>query len=91
MAVSAQKREFHVIIERGEDGYYIGSVVELPGCHTQARTMKELDRRLKEVIELYVDSEEVDFTQFITVKKVKIRAVQRESRSLIILQRQEKS
>jgi len=67
-----KKRQFHVIIERGEDGYYIGSVVELPGCHTQARTLKELDKRIKKVMELYVDSEEVGSTQFITVKKVKI-------------------
>ncbi len=29
-------QEFTVIIEEGEDGYYISEVVELPGCHTQA-------------------------------------------------------
>jgi len=72
MAVSAQKKQFHVIIEKGEDGYYIGSAVELPGCHTQARTLKELDTRIKEAIELCLDSEEMSSTQFITVKKVRI-------------------
>ena len=30
-----KEREFTVIIERGEDGYYIGSVPELRGCHTR--------------------------------------------------------
>lgn len=29
-------RTYHVIIERGEDGFLISDVVELPGCHTQA-------------------------------------------------------
>jgi hypothetical protein len=32
------KKEFNVIIEEGEDGYYISEVIELPGCHTQAKT-----------------------------------------------------
>ena len=45
MATATQK-EFHTTIERGEDGYFIASVVESPGCHTQAKSMKELDKRL---------------------------------------------
>ena len=34
--------KLNVIIERDEDGYYVGSVPELPGCHTQAKTVDEL-------------------------------------------------
>ncbi|HEY4698808.1 MAG TPA: type II toxin-antitoxin system HicB family antitoxin [Nitrososphaerales archaeon] len=41
MTVAAQK-EFHITIEKGEDGYYVASVVELPGCHTQAKSLDEL-------------------------------------------------
>ena len=37
-----KEREFTAIIERGEDGYYIGSVPELRGCHTQGKTLDEL-------------------------------------------------
>lgn len=59
MAVTSQ-REFHVTIEKGEDGYYVASVVELPGCHTQAKTLNELNRRIREVVELYLEAEGKD-------------------------------
>ena len=38
--------EFNIIIEKGEDGYLISEVVELPGCHTQGKTMKELEENI---------------------------------------------
>lgn len=46
-------REFNIIIEQGEDGYLISEVVELPGCHTQAKSYDELIKRTKEAISLY--------------------------------------
>ena len=48
---------FSVIIERDEDGYYVASVPELPGCYTQARTLDELMERVKEAVELYLEVE----------------------------------
>ncbi len=45
-------REFTVVIERDDEGYYVASVPALPGCHTQARTRDELDLRIKEAITL---------------------------------------
>jgi len=47
-------RNFNIIIEEGEDGYLISEVVELPGCHTQAKTIDELIKRTKEAISLYL-------------------------------------
>jgi predicted RNase H-like HicB family nuclease len=49
-------RRFTVIIELDEDGYYVGSVLELPGCHTQAQTLKILMERIREAIELYLET-----------------------------------
>lgn len=49
------KREFSVLIEKDENGVYIGTVPELPGCHTQATTLDELIKRIIEAIELYLD------------------------------------
>ncbi len=49
--------QFNMIIEGGEDGYLISDVVELPGCHTQAKTMDELIKRAKEAISLYLKSQ----------------------------------
>ena len=47
--------EFNVIIEKGQDGYYISEVVELSGCHTQAKSIDELMERTKEAISLYLE------------------------------------
>ncbi|MEK6792746.1 MAG: type II toxin-antitoxin system HicB family antitoxin [Nanoarchaeota archaeon] len=50
--------EYNIIIEKGEDGYLISEVLEIPGCHTQAKTMDELLKRTKEAIELCLEVEE---------------------------------
>jgi predicted RNase H-like HicB family nuclease len=69
-------REFTVIIEQDEDGVYVASVPELPGCHTQAETLDELNRRIKEAIELYLevetDKEKEGHLDFVGVQKVKV-------------------
>lgn len=46
--------KFAVVVERDADGYYVASVPELPGCHTQAKTLDELTERIKEAIEAYL-------------------------------------
>ncbi len=48
-------REFSVIIERDEAGYYVTSVPELHGCHTQAKSLDKLMERVKEAIELCLE------------------------------------
>jgi predicted RNase H-like HicB family nuclease len=48
-------REFTVIIQRDEEGYYVAEVPELKGCHTQARSLDELMERIKEAIQLCLE------------------------------------
>ncbi len=48
-------KAFTVIIQKDKEGYFVGEVVELPGCHTQAKSLDELMERIKEAIELYLD------------------------------------
>lgn len=50
-------REFTVIIEQDEEGYLVGSVPELRGCHTQARSLDQLMERVKEAIQLCLEVE----------------------------------
>ena len=50
-----KKREFTVIIERDEEGYFVAEVPELPGCHTQAKSLDALMNRVKEAIGLCLD------------------------------------
>ena len=72
LTVTAQ--EFHVVIEKGEDGYYVANVVELPGYHTQARELNELDNRVKEAITVYLEAEGENLTvpEFVALKKIRI-------------------
>ena len=46
-------KKFTVLIERDEDEWLVGSVIELPGCYTQAKTLGELIERIKEAVEAY--------------------------------------
>jgi predicted RNase H-like HicB family nuclease len=48
---------FDVVVRRDEDGYYVATVPELPGCHTQSRSLDELMSRIKEAIQLYLETE----------------------------------
>jgi predicted RNase H-like HicB family nuclease len=74
MSMKAGGRTFTVAVEKGEDGYYVGSVVELPGCHTQAKTLKELDKRVREAIELNLEARGGGFKvpELVAVKKVHV-------------------
>ena len=51
-------REFNVVIERDEDGYFVASVPELRGCHTQAKSLDVLMKRVKEAMRLCLEVEE---------------------------------
>jgi predicted RNase H-like HicB family nuclease len=46
--------KFNILIEKDDDGYFVSEVVELPGCHTQAKSMDELIKRTQEAISLYL-------------------------------------
>lgn len=67
-------REFNIIIEKGEDGYLISEVVELPGCHTQAKNLDDLIKRTREAISLYLqESKDMKITdKFIEIRKIKV-------------------
>jgi predicted RNase H-like HicB family nuclease len=69
-------REFSVVIERDEDGYYVASVPALPGCHTQARSLDELMERVREAILLCleVEAEATGGLEFVGVQRVSVPA-----------------
>jgi predicted RNase H-like HicB family nuclease len=66
VAKHPKQREFVVVIERDEDGWYAASVPTLNGCHTQARSLDELNKRVKEVILLCLD-ENVNQSKLATI------------------------
>ena len=68
------KREFSVVIERDSEGYYVASVPELHGCHTQARSLDKLLTRIKEAIALCLEVQDAEPTQseFVGVQRVAV-------------------
>ncbi len=67
------KREFYVIVEQDEDGYFVGEVPQLRACYAQGRTLDELMKNIREVIELCLEDEpeEVEgLPQFVGLQKV---------------------
>ena len=66
------KREFSVIIERDKDGYYVASVPELRGCHTQAKSLDKLMDRVREAIKVCLDAqgEPAVEPQFIGIQRI---------------------
>ena len=52
------KNEYTILIEKDEDGYYVGSIPALPGCHSQARSVDLLMERMEEAIALWLEVEQ---------------------------------
>ncbi|MCL2134242.1 MAG: type II toxin-antitoxin system HicB family antitoxin [Candidatus Bathyarchaeota archaeon] len=55
--------KFSVVVEKDEDGHYVASVPELPGCHTQAKTLDTVMERIKEAIQGYLEAQTEDLKQ----------------------------
>ncbi|MBC7232716.1 MAG: type II toxin-antitoxin system HicB family antitoxin [Chloroflexi bacterium] len=68
------KREFYVLIEQDEDGFFIGEVPQLRGCYAQGRTIDELLQNIREVIELCLEEQPQTegWPEFIGLQKVLI-------------------
>jgi len=64
--------EFNVVIERDEDGYFVASVPSLRGCHTQAKSLDVLMKRIQEAIELCLEVEKPVANEFIGVQRVTV-------------------
>jgi predicted RNase H-like HicB family nuclease len=70
------QRQFDVIIERDSDGYYVASVPQLRGCHTQASSLDAVMERIREAIALCLEVEGGPDTslEFVGVQRVTVAA-----------------
>jgi predicted RNase H-like HicB family nuclease len=66
---------FNVIIGRDEEGFYVATVPELRGCHTQARSLDTLMERIKEAIDLCLEEQgpPVSSPEFVGVQRVTVQ------------------
>ena len=69
-------RQFDVVIEKDEEGVYVASVPQLPGCHTDATSLDELMLEIREAIELCLEVEgyEPGNMEFVGIQRVVIAA-----------------
>lgn len=64
---------FTVVIEKDEDGYYVGWVPTLQGCHSQGKTVDELMINMKEAVELCLEMQtDKSKTEFVGVQQVHV-------------------
>lgn len=68
------RKEFNVVIEKDADGYFVASVPALRGCHTQAKSLDVLMKRIKEAIQLCLEVEKPVMNQFIGVQRIAVSA-----------------
>ena len=65
-------REFNVVIQKDEDGYFVASVPELRGCHAQAKSLDVLMKRIEEAIKLCLEVEEPLSNEFVGIQRIAV-------------------
>ena len=67
-------KKYTIVIEKDEDGWLVSEVVELPGCHTQAKSMNQLLERTKEAIQAYLGNNEKEpiSPQFVGIQNIEV-------------------
>lgn len=74
--IGVKKYRLSVLVERDEDGLYVGTVPALKGCRTQAKTLAELEKRLAEAAKLCLEAGErpPKSNDFIGAHQIEVRA-----------------
>jgi len=72
-------RKITAYIEKDPDsGLFVAVVPSIPGAHTEAKTIDELNRNLKEVIELCLEEmpadEKSSLPEFVGVQQIEVAA-----------------
>jgi predicted RNase H-like HicB family nuclease len=70
--------QFTVVVERDrETGLYVGTVPGLPGAHTQAASLDELQKNMKEVVALCLEEAapfgDPDIPDFVGTQMIEVR------------------
>ncbi len=67
-------KRYTAVVERCRDtGLYVGFVPGFPGAHSQAETLDELNRNLREVIEMLLEDGEPQLeAEFVGIQNVDV-------------------
>ena len=68
------KKGFLVLIEKDEDNMLVASVPALNGCHTQAKDLQTLMKRIKEAIQLCLECQNIRLPRlrFVGIQEVDV-------------------
>lgn len=67
---------FTVLIEQDEDGIYVAKVPDISGCYTQGKTVEQAMERIKEAIQVCLESDEENSLmpmKFIGVQQLEVK------------------
>ena len=69
-----QMRQYTAVVERDSDtGLYIGYVPGMPGAHSQAESLDELNANLREVVAMLLeDGDMVQEAEFVGIQTVRV-------------------
>ncbi len=67
-------RTFNMIVERDPDtGLFVGSVPGWPGAHSQGNTLDELEKNLREVIEMLLEDGDPELeSEFVGLQTIRV-------------------
>ncbi len=68
-------QQFTYVVERDpESGWLVGEVTELPGCYTQAQNMVELEKNIREAIQVYLEtkSDPSPMPEFVGLQRIEV-------------------
>ncbi len=70
------KNQFPVIVEKGEDGFYIVECPVFHGCISQGKTLDEALKNIREAIELCLEEKENrDIIKSYQLKEIGLHAI----------------
>jgi len=66
------RRELYIVIERDEDGLFVGEAPQLRACYSQGRTLDELMVNMREAIELCLEEQDEagSLPEFVGIQKM---------------------
>lgn len=67
-------KQFTAVVERDSDtGLYVGYVPDMPGAHSQAESLDELNANLSEVVAMLLeDGDQVQEAEFVGIQTVRV-------------------
>jgi predicted RNase H-like HicB family nuclease len=68
---------YHVAYDRDKSGWWVASVREVRGCHTQGRTVDEARRRILEAMELFVNARSATLVDDVKLPATAAKAIRK--------------